>query len=258
MIYRVDMHIHTEKSPDSRTPLADIAKSLLEKGLNCAVVTDHDTFGIDDVTVIDGVTFIPGVEFTTDRGHLLGVFMSGFEKPSYNGKKCNFVEAAEIIHKYGGLCILAHPYEYTQKTVDEISRSVRSAASFLDGIEAFNCRAVNKRHNANDLARSIANELMMPVSCGSDGHMPAEYGMAYIEAEGESVQDIKDEIIAGRIKMYGSCVNRMNMAKSQWIKRCKRKDGPCKKAVSVLYFGICAFREFCTFFRGENKKCQRL
>lgn len=258
MIYKIDMHIHTEMSKDSLTPLPVIAKRLKARGVNCAVVTDHDTFALEEKTVIDGVIFFPGVEFTTERGHLLGLFMNGFEAPQYNGKLCDFEEAASIIHKYGGLCFLAHPYEYTQKTVDEISQGVRSAAPFLDGIEAFNCRAVNKRHNANDLARSIANELMLPVSCGSDGHMPAEYGGAYVEVECGSADSIKDEITAGRIKMYGSCVNRINMAKSQFIKKHKRKESPRKMAVAALYFGVCALREAGAFFRGENKKCQRL
>ncbi len=258
MTYRIDMHIHTEQSMDSRTLLSVIAKNLVRRGLNCAVVTDHDTFGIDTVTVIGGVTFIPGVEFTTDRGHLLGAFMSGFEKPSYNGKKCGFAEAANIIHKYGGICILAHPYEYTSRNVEEISEGIRASRKYLDCIEGFNCRAVNKRHNANELARDIASELSLPMTCGSDGHMPSEYGMAYLEAECESADGIRDEILAGRVKLYGGCVNRMNMAKSQWIKRRKRKDGLRKKVTAILYFGVCALREAGAFFRGENKKCQRL
>lgn len=258
MKYNIDMHIHTEASKDSRTPLDTIASRLLGRGVNCAIVTDHDGFTLDGKKKIGGVTFFPGVEFTTDRGHLLGLFMNGYEKPIYNGKKCSFTEVAQIIHKYGGLCFLAHPFEYVSKTEDEVREEVREIAPYLDGIEVFNCRAVNKRHNANSLARELQTELGLSASCGSDGHTPAEYGGAYISVECDSEEEIPGEILAGRVGMFGSCVNRINMAKSQMIKRRKRNEGAISILTGILYFGVCILREAAARIRGENKKCQRL
>ncbi len=258
MKYTIDMHIHTEASKDSKTRIEVIAQKLKKRGVNCAIVTDHDGFTIDKVKKVDGVTFFPGVEFTTDRGHLLGLFMNGFEKPEYNGKKCSFYDAANIIHKYGGLCFLAHPFEYLSKTVDEVEKEAREISPYLDGIEVFNCRAVNKRHNANDLAKALQAELNLCASCGSDGHTPTEYGGAHISVECDSEEKIPNEILAGRLEMYGSCVNRINMAKSQLIKRCKRKEGIASYITGVLYFGVCIAREAAARIRGENKKCRRL
>ena len=41
-LFRADLHVHTDASPDGRSPLAAIARAARRAGLDAVAVTDHE------------------------------------------------------------------------------------------------------------------------------------------------------------------------------------------------------------------------
>ena len=79
MLLKADLHVHTEHSPDSRTSLPDAITAAKRAGMDFLAVTDHDVPPVDEVfsqPEREGVLLIPGVEYSTDKGHLLGLFLT--------------------------------------------------------------------------------------------------------------------------------------------------------------------------------------
>ncbi|MBQ3355494.1 MAG: PHP domain-containing protein [Oscillospiraceae bacterium] len=189
MIYRLDLHLHTEHSPDSRVTIADAVRIAEKKHIDAIAVCDHNRCAPQEVfdrPLRGGVLLIPSVEYSTEAGHLLGLFLQKpVCVPGEETGRVRFSDAAEAIRAAGGVCVLAHPYELTQRSVEEISARIAANEALLDGIEIFNSRATKKRKNANLLAREAAERFSRPVlmTAGSDAHTLREIGGAYVEVE---------------------------------------------------------------------------
>lgn len=247
MRYRLDLHTHTEASMDSRNRLEDMTKTAAEKGISALAVTDHNRCSpILGETVMNGVLLIPGVEFSTECGHLLGLFL---ERPCHaEGEetgRVKFAPAAEAIHRAGGLCILAHPYELTGHTPEEISASIKKNEAMLDGIEIYNCRAAKKRKNANSLARKAAESFAGPVlmTAGSDGHTLKEIGGASVTVEADelTLPALQEALKKPVGYACGKCPH-MAIAKSQWVKLRKKKAGFAAYIRWLAFAGVCLLR----------------
>ena len=248
MKYRLDLHTHTEGSPDSRNTLEEMTAAAAKKGIHALAVTDHNRCSrIFEDTRINGVLLIPGVEYSTECGHLLGLFL---KKPCHaEGEetgRVKFSQAAAAIHEAGGLCVLAHPYELTQHTEEEISTSIRKNAPLLDGIEIFNCRASKKRKNANELAKKAAEKLEQPVlqTAGSDAHTPKEIGGAFVTVEAEELTAAALRTALEKPIDYscGRCPH-MAIAESQRVKLCRKKAGLSAWLRWTAFAGICLLRQ---------------
>src|SRR6266511_5232180 len=74
---KVDMHTHSEYSPDSRTPLASQAAAIKAAGLDVVCATDHNT--IDGALrlreLADGFRVIVGEEVSSRDGEIIGLFL---------------------------------------------------------------------------------------------------------------------------------------------------------------------------------------
>src|SRR5919108_5947807 len=73
---RLDMHMHSEYSRDSRVGLADFAELAKTAGLGAVCITDHDTIeGALRLREMDtGLQVIVGEEITRADGELVGLF----------------------------------------------------------------------------------------------------------------------------------------------------------------------------------------
>src|SRR5207237_10483943 len=103
---RLDMHMHTEYSRDSRVLLADFAALAREAGLSAVCVTDHDTIeGALRLREMDtGLMVVVGEEITTTEGEVIGLFL---ERPIQRGLSEG--RSLEITHEQGShVCILRH------------------------------------------------------------------------------------------------------------------------------------------------------
>ena len=153
MELRLDLHIHSERSPDGCMTLAEIAARARAAGLDGAAVCDHDRT-LEEVPEFPDFLLIPGVEVSTEYGHLLGLFV---REPIGTRR---FAEAVERIHSQGGLAVLAHPFEHSRD-----AGRIAPTVPLLDGVEVWNSRAERKIAGANSLAEILRQDPRPPPLC---------------------------------------------------------------------------------------------
>ena len=218
MIFRIDTHVHSEKSFDSLQSLKIIAAEAKKKGIDGICICDHNIPFVDSA-VIDGVMIFGGIEISTEYGHLLGLFIKEPVVPirSYD-------EAVARIKDAGGIAVLAHPYENGKVSKDYLDERLDNLAYMLDGIEVVNSRATQYVRHANKYALEAAERTAKPRFAGSDAHLPEEIGSAYaeIEIEERSEEAVRAALLANTAKIFTTgTVRRRNVVKSQYIKYLK-------------------------------------
>ena len=193
MELRLDLHIHSERSPDGCMTLAEIAARARAAGLNGAAVCDHDRT-LEEVPEFPDFLLIPGVEVSTEYGHLLGLFV---REPIGTRK---FAEAVERIHSQGGLAVLAHPFEHSRD-----AGRIAPIAPLLDGVEVWNSRAERKIADANSLAEAFAKAHGLRRFAGSDAHVPQEigHGVTVVQAEACTLDAVKAALLHGGTQVQG-------------------------------------------------------
>lgn len=171
---RLDMHMHTEYSRDSRVLLTDFARLCREAELGAVCITDHDTIegGLRLREMDTGLQVIVGEEITTADGELVGLFLSKPVPPGLTAAK-----SVDLIHDQGGLAYVPHPFSRNRRR--HLRRRVLEAvAPSLDIVEVFNAREVASSSNVQALA--FAREHDLPGGVGSDAHRQVEIGRAYV------------------------------------------------------------------------------
>lgn len=172
---RIDLHSHTQFSPDSRMGFADIARTCEIEGIDVLATTDHHTadgaFAFQDW--IDrhdrDLHVIAGEEVMTPDGEIIGLYLEE-EIPS----PCPLDEAIDAIRDQGGLVLLQHPFDPLRHGLEERSWDIEP-----DIVEVFNART--RFDGANRRAREMATERGLPMVACSDAHTLGEFGNAYTE-----------------------------------------------------------------------------
>lgn len=186
----LDLHVHSEASFDGRMSVRQIAALAKARGIDGVAICDHDVV-YTGPTEVDGVLIIPGAEFSTEHGHLLGLFLTApIEYTTWQ-------ETVRAIHDQGGITVLAHPYQ---------NRASGSLAPFrpilddIDAVETWNSRANRKYPNANDNAFIMALMKDKLSTGGSDAHVPQEVGRGFltIEVEERTLAAVKAQILGGQ------------------------------------------------------------
>ena len=106
----LDLHLHSKASFDGRMGIEEIAALAKARGLDGVAICDHDVV-YTGPTEVDGVLILPGVEFSTEYGHLLALFLS--QEISYT----TWEETTEAVHAQGGVTV-----SYTHLTLPTNSR----------------------------------------------------------------------------------------------------------------------------------------
>jgi predicted metal-dependent phosphoesterase TrpH len=172
---RLDMHMHTEYSRDSRVPLADFAEIARAAELGAVCITDHDTIegGLRLRDMDTGLQVIVGEEITTADGELVGLYLA---RPIPRGLSAE--KSIGLIHEQGGLAYVPHPFSRNRRR--HLRRRVLDqVAASLDIVEVFNAREVASVSNVRAL--DFARQHDLPGGVGSDAHRRSEIGRAYVE-----------------------------------------------------------------------------
>ncbi|HEV8536631.1 MAG TPA: PHP domain-containing protein [Candidatus Limnocylindria bacterium] len=172
---RLDMHMHTEFSRDSRIALADFARLAREAELAAVCVTDHDTVegGLRLREMDTRLQVIVGEEITTADGELIGLFLERAIAAGLSAEK-----TVALIHEQGGLAYVPHPF--SRNRIRHLRRNVlERLAGSIDVVEVFNAREVASSSNLRALEFARAHDL--PGGVGSDAHRRVEIGRAYVE-----------------------------------------------------------------------------
>lgn len=239
MELKLDLHVHSERSPDGMMTIEEIAAMEKAKGLHGAAICDHD-LALTDPPQFEDFLVIPGIEVSTQMGHLLGLFVTGPVDTR------DFFRAVELIHGRGGLAVLAHPFEHSRD-----GARLASAVPLLDGIEVWNSRADRKIHDANALARSFAQVCRLRPFGGSDAHCPQEAGNGYtaVEADTLTLEAVKAALLEGNGRVSGRRSRAWYAARSQLVKRKKTGAKPLSYVKWAAFAAKCCAQDI--FWRGD-------
>lgn len=172
---RIDLHSHTQFSPDSRMRFPDIARACEIKGIDVLATTDHHTAdgAIAFRDWIDrhdrDLHVIVGEEVMTHDGEIIGLYLEE-NIPS----PIELDAAIEAIRDQDGLVLLQHPFDPLRHGLDERSWEIEP-----DIVEVFNART--RLDGANEKALALAEERGLPQVACSDAHTVGELGNAYTE-----------------------------------------------------------------------------
>jgi len=239
MEVKLDLHVHSQRSPDGVMTIEEIASLAKAKGLRGAAICDHD-LALLDAPELPDFLIIPGVEVSTQFGHLLGLFVTGPVETR------DFFAAVDIIHAQGGLAVLAHPFEHSRD-----GSRLAPAVPLLDGIEVQNSRADRKIHDANALARDFAQVCHLRPFGGSDAHCPPEVGNSFtrVEVRELTLDAVRDALMTGEVFAQGRRSCAWYAARSQLTKRKKTGARPLAYAKWAAFAAKCCFEDI--FRKGD-------
>jgi hypothetical protein len=195
----VDLHMHTDHSPDCATPVEVLLATAREQGLGAIAVTDHNEISgaLEARALADqaGVKVIVGEEVkTAGQGEVIGLFL---EEKIPRG--LTLEETVAEIKRQGGIVYVPHPfdrlhsvpdYEHLLKIIDDV-----------DAIEVFNPRVAIGAFNEE--AARFAAKYRIVEGAGSDSHVAQGLGsvrlrMRDFDGPREFLQSLRDAEIVTR------------------------------------------------------------
>ena len=170
---RVDMHIHTRASFDSRNDPDAVVERAVEQGVDRVCITDHDE--LSEALVLaerHPGRVIPGEEVkTAERVDIIGLYLSEWIPGGTPAR-----ETCERIREQGGLVYVPHPFAGGKGGGGRILPEIED---LVDVVEGFNARLHDP--SLNERAQAWARERALPVGAGSDAHTLGEVGRAWVE-----------------------------------------------------------------------------
>ncbi len=200
--YKLDIHVHTTNSGDSCINLNTIPEILDKKCLDGLAITDHDKITKYDMKE---KIVLPGAEISTKNGHLIALNIKKNIKAGMSMER-----TINEVHSQEGVAVIAHPYSFPQNC------NLQNLNIKPDGIEVLNARALFCTFSTL-LSKRVAVKLAVPMTGGSDSHIPDTIGDSYtiVEAESDSIDDIIDAFRMGRITFSGNCSSLKKRIKSR-------------------------------------------
>lgn len=168
------MHGHTYWSSDSHLQLPDLERAILRAGLDAVCITDHNEIGgAQELAARGNVRVIPGEEIRTTDGEIIGLFLK--EKiPA----RLSPQETIAAIREQDGIVYIPHPLDRFRHS--RLQRAALEAVlDQVDILEVFNARNLLRGDNTRALHLARLRGLLQ--GAGSDSHMAAEVGNAYVE-----------------------------------------------------------------------------
>jgi predicted metal-dependent phosphoesterase TrpH len=195
MTMRIDLHCHSEASPDCSTPIEEIPDRCVESGIRIQAITDHDVIwgaqkmktSIEKRDDLD-LTLIVGEEISTNQGELVGLFLKEAVEPGLSPE-----ETIAAVQEQGGLVLLPHGFDPLR--IWRLKPAVRDRlVDGIDIVETFNARI--SRPNWNRAAAEWSQKHGLLKSAGSDAHTLADIGSAWVEVPVRDVNSPSDLMTA--------------------------------------------------------------
>ena len=204
---KYDFHTHTKYSSDGYIEPKMLVKVAKKSGLSGIAVTDHNTIkgGLTAKKYENfGIEVIVGSEVLTDKGEVIGLFLTE------EIKSTSFLDVVNEIKAQSGVVVLPHPFDRIRST--SIHPGPQDA-SFIDSVEVFNSRCVRRIYN--EKATNFAAENGLNIIAGSDAHFENEIGNAGVKTKTE---DIKEAVLNGDFTVFGSRSNIINPITTKILK----------------------------------------
>jgi len=173
----VDLHMHTDHSPDCATPVSSLLDAARTAGLGAIAVTDHnEVSGAHEARSQaereGGIKVIVAEEVkTATQGEVIGLFI---EEKIPRGMTLQ--ETIAAIRDQGGLVYVPHPFDRMHAVPDY--EHLLEVVEDVDAIEVFNPRVAFSAFNEE--AARFAAKYRIVAGAGSDSHVAAGLGSVKI------------------------------------------------------------------------------
>jgi predicted metal-dependent phosphoesterase TrpH/glycosyltransferase involved in cell wall biosynthesis len=172
-LIEVDLHMHTDHSPDCATPVEVLLETARDRGLGAIAITDHNEVsgalaaqelaaGMDDLEVI-----VAEEVKTAEQGEVIGLFLT--EKVP---RGMTMAETIAEIRRQGGLVYVPHPFDRLHSVPDY--EHLLEIVEEIDILEVFNPRVALTAFN--DEAERFAAKYRIVAGAGSDSHVAQGLG----------------------------------------------------------------------------------
>ncbi|HEV7845762.1 MAG TPA: glycosyltransferase [Thermoleophilaceae bacterium] len=170
----VDLHMHTDHSPDCATPVDTLLETAKKVGLGAIAITDHNEISgaLEARERADGIKVIVAEEVkTADQGEVIGLFI---EEKIPRGMTLQ--ETIAEIRRQGGLVYVPHPFDRMHAVPDY--EHLLDVVEDIDAIEVFNPRVAFSAFNEE--AARFAAKYRIVAGAGSDSHVAQGLGSVKI------------------------------------------------------------------------------
>ena len=219
-MYKMDSHIHSEYSPDSKSKLEDIFKIAKSKNIDIIGISDHNTVEgskeAQKLTKNDDLLVIPSVEISALEGHILG-----FGCEENIRRDLQAAETIDLIHDQGGLAIIPHPYCFYR-------HGLLCKADYkelkIDAIETKNARFIIGYCNSK--AKKLSKKENLPGLGASDAHFYKFVGDCYSKIDCEKdIDSVLKSIKKAKVEALGKGTSNIRLSKYLFDFRVLKKYG---------------------------------
>ena len=170
----VDLHMHTDHSPDCATPVDTLLETAKKVGLGAIAITDHNEVSgaLEARERANGIKVIVAEEVkTADQGEVIGLFI---EEKIPRGMTLQ--ETIAEIRRQGGLVYVPHPFDRMHAVPDY--ENLLAVVEDVDAMEVFNPRVAFSAFNEE--AARFAAKYRIVAGAGSDSHVAQGLGSVKI------------------------------------------------------------------------------
>ena len=172
-LIEVDLHMHTDHSPDCATPVEVLLETARDRGLGAIAITDHNEVSgalearriaaeLGDIEVI-----VAEEVKTAEQGEVIGLFL---EEKIPRGM--TMAETIAEIRRQGGLVYVPHPFDRFHSVPDY--EHLMDIVEEIDVLEVFNPRVALTAFNEE--AERFARKYRIVPGAGSDSHVAQGLG----------------------------------------------------------------------------------
>jgi predicted metal-dependent phosphoesterase TrpH len=172
-LIEVDLHMHTDHSPDCATPVEVLLETARDRGLGAIAITDHNEVSgalearkiaeqMGDIKVI-----VAEEVKTAEQGEVIGLFLE--EKVP---RGMTMAETIAAIREQGGLVYVPHPFDRFHSVPDY--EHLLDIVEEIDVLEVFNPRVALTAFNEE--AERFARKYRIVPGAGSDSHVAQGLG----------------------------------------------------------------------------------
>jgi predicted metal-dependent phosphoesterase TrpH len=201
-LIEVDLHMHTDHSPDCATPVEVLLETARDRGLGAIAITDHNEVSgalearriaaeMGDIEVIVGEEVK-----TAEQGEVIGLFLE--EKIP---KGMTMAETIAEIRRQEGLVYVPHPFDRFHSVPDY--EHLLEIVEEIDVLEVFNPRVAVTAFNEE--AERFAHKYRIVPGAGSDSHVAQGLGSVRVrihdfDGPGEFLEAMRDADITRKHK----------------------------------------------------------
>jgi predicted metal-dependent phosphoesterase TrpH len=200
----LDLHLHSERSDDSRAPVEQYLKILqrkrAERPLDGIVLTEHRQFDLHrdfrDLEDRYGLLILNAAEVETDYGHVLvyGVNADMLARFDFADVRLPAQEVISEVARMGGVALPCHP---GRPNVGLLAHYGDKPP--LDGVVAVEALNGGSKRGEDERVQDLIQRFGYGAFGGSDAHLVSFVGICATEFDAEirSIDDLVRELRAG-------------------------------------------------------------